>query len=187
MYKDGTYKGLSVRIAIKRIKRMHLRVVADEPNVRLSAPPTVTSDEIFKMIDDNLEWIRQALVKVKTQASICSEAEPPLARQQAVAFAMLVHLKLRYWAGIMKVNYTDVSIRTMKSRWGSCTSNGRICINRRLAHYPEQWLDYVVVHELAHRRHMNHSPEFWAVVEKYCPDWKKIRSAMRGRIADPEE
>ena len=79
----------------------------------------------------------------------------------------------------MGVSYERVSIRAQKTRWGSCSGNGNLSFNWKLSLVPDEILDYVVVHELAHRKEMNHSPRFWAVVEKELPDYRERREKLK--------
>ncbi len=74
---------------------------------------------------------------------------------------------------------TDVRISSAKTRWGSCTSKGSINLNWKLLMYAPETADYVISHELAHLKEMNHSPAFWAVVESYCPKWKEAEAALK--------
>lgn len=75
----------------------------------------------------------------------------------------------------MKLKPKAISFRSQKTRWGSCSSTGRVTFNWRLAIAPPAVIDYVIIHELAHLKHMDHSERFWALVEKYCPEHKKLK------------
>ncbi len=68
-------------------------------------------------------------------------------------------------------NFRKVSIRSQKSRWGSCSSRGTISLNDQLLFFPAQTVRYLMIHELCHTRHMNHSKQFWSLVEACCPDY----------------
>ncbi|MHB1392929.1 MAG: M48 family metallopeptidase [Clostridia bacterium] len=81
--------------------------------------------------------------------------------------------RLKYYCGIIGVKYHRFCIKAQKTRWGSCSSKGNLNFNWRLVMAPEWVLDYVVVHELAHLKHMNHSKEFWDTVAIYIPEYKK--------------
>ena len=72
-----------------------------------------------------------------------------------------------------------VSFRSQKTRWGSCSQEGHVSLNWRLAAAPPECLDYVVVHELCHLKYMNHSQKFWQLVERYSPHWKIYRKWLR--------
>ena len=87
--------------------------------------------------------------------------------------------KTEYYARLMGVTYGRISIREQKTRWGSCSSKGNLNFNWRLILAPEEVLDYVVVHELAHRREMNHSKAFYAVVESMLPDYRRAQKWLR--------
>ena len=84
-----------------------------------------------------------------------------------------------YFAERMGVTYNRITIREQKTRWGSCRSAGNLNFNWKLVLMPSELLDYVVVHELAHRKEMNHSPRFWAVVEKELPDYRERREKLK--------
>lgn len=72
-----------------------------------------------------------------------------------------------------------VSVKKMTASWGRCSSNGSISINSAVVFYPPECIDYVIIHELCHLRHMDHSAAFWELVSRFCPDWKRIRKSMK--------
>lgn len=80
--------------------------------------------------------------------------------------------------------YVNITIREQKTRWGSCSSNGTLSFNWKLMLAPPRVLDYVVVHELCHFKHMNHSKDFWALVESILPDYKEYRSWLKEHGSD---
>ncbi|WND04135.1 SprT family zinc-dependent metalloprotease [Temperatibacter marinus] len=90
---------------------------------------------------------------------------------------------LLYYASVMNLSYRSVSISDTKTRWGSCSVKGDLRFNFRLIMADQTLLDYVVVHELAHRVHMDHSTSFWALVEDFCPDYKTLRRALKDQAA----
>jgi predicted metal-dependent hydrolase len=81
--------------------------------------------------------------------------------------------RLKYYRDIVGVSYNRFCIKAQKTRWGSCSSKGNLNFNWRLIMAPQWVLDYVIVHELSHLRHMNHSKEFWNTVANYMPEYKK--------------
>lgn len=75
--------------------------------------------------------------------------------------------------------YTKITVRDQRTRWGSCSSNGTLSFNYRLVYAPPHVLDYVVVHELCHLTHMDHSKEFWQMVESIMPDYRDCRKWLK--------
>jgi predicted metal-dependent hydrolase len=89
--------------------------------------------------------------------------------------------RLAHYAPLLGVNYTALTLSSAGTRWGSCTVGGSIRLNWRLVHFSLPLIDYVVAHELAHLREMNHSPRFWATVESVYPDYDGAKEALRAR------
>jgi predicted metal-dependent hydrolase len=87
--------------------------------------------------------------------------------------------RTKQFGEVMNISYASITLREQKTRWGSCSSTGALNFNWRLVQYPSAIIDYVIVHELAHRREMNHSHRFWAIVAKYDPDYQSHRQWLR--------
>lgn len=87
--------------------------------------------------------------------------------------------RVGYFHPITGGSYTTITVRDQKSRWGSCSSRGTLSFNYRLIFAPSKVLDYVVVHELCHLTHMNHSEDFWRMVEQIMPDYRLYKQWLR--------
>ena len=87
--------------------------------------------------------------------------------------------KTEYYAKQVGVSYGKITITSAKTRFGSCSSKGNISYSYRLMLYPESAIDYVVVHELAHRKYMNHQKAFYKEIEKVLPDYKKRKMLLK--------
>ena len=87
--------------------------------------------------------------------------------------------KVRFFAEKIGVSYGRITIRSQRTRWGSCSVKGNLNFNCLLMLCPEYVQDYVVIHELCHRKEMNHSAAFWAEVEKHCPDYRIRRKWLK--------
>lgn len=83
------------------------------------------------------------------------------------------------WAKKMDISYGRVTLKKQKTRWGSCSSEGNLNFNWQLVHFEPKIVDYVIIHELAHRIHMNHSAKFWVLVAKYDPHYKQHLSVLK--------
>jgi len=79
-----------------------------------------------------------------------------------------------------EIPYPNLKIRKMKTRWGVCNrKNNNVTLNSELIKYGYDQIDYVIIHELSHFVHFNHSKDFWTLVSKYCPNYKKIRKSLK--------
>ncbi|HAM35788.1 MAG TPA: hypothetical protein DEB40_06380 [Elusimicrobia bacterium] len=87
--------------------------------------------------------------------------------------------RVRHWSGIMGVAPRRVFLKNQRTLWGSCSARGNLNFNRALAEAPPEVMDYVVIHELAHLREMNHSSRFWNIVGQWCPEHKQRRRWLR--------
>ncbi|WP_047392668.1 M48 family metallopeptidase [Chitinibacter sp. ZOR0017] len=87
--------------------------------------------------------------------------------------------RVPFWAARMGLQPQRILLTSARTRWGSCTSQGAIRLNWRLLQAPAAVIDYVIIHELAHLREMNHSAQFWALVAQACPDWRQYRAWLK--------
>jgi predicted metal-dependent hydrolase len=86
---------------------------------------------------------------------------------------------LLIWANRIGVNFKTVKVKKLKAKWGSCSLVGNLVFNSSLAKCPVSIIDYVIIHELCHRKQMNHSKKFWDLVTQFCPDWRTAKKWFR--------
>jgi len=110
-----------------------------------------------------------------TDGAFSPEEVKALARQAAKELPV----RVRKFAPLVGVDYGRITIRSQRTRWGSCSAKGNLNFNCLLMLCPEEVRDYVVIHELCHRKELNHSPRFWAEVEKVCPDYARHRKWLK--------
>ena len=171
---DFTYR-------VKRSARHSVAVQVTAGGEVIVRAPYLTPDwAIRQFVLSKRSWIEKNLAQVRNYQADQPEpfTEEELARLKKAAKADLLP-RVRHYAAIMGLSYGQVSIRAQKTRWGSCSRKGNLNFNCLLELLPEEIRDYVVVHELAHLIEMNHSPRFWAEVEKVLPDYKARRTALR--------
>lgn len=106
------------------------------------------------------------------------ELKAPLASVYKKAGKPYLEQRLNHWSEIMGISYGQLKLNSALRRWGSCTREGNINITWFLLFAPERAIDYVLVHELAHRRQFNHSKAFWALVEQYMPDYRQQKEVL---------
>lgn len=167
-----------MQVTVIRSKRrtVAIQVKADLQLV-VRAPFWTTEKEIDRILKDNAVWIEKHLALAREKAERQKSQEDKKltdAEMQELADRALKYIpgRVAFFAEKVGVSYGRITIRNQKTRWGSCSSKGNLNFNCLLMLAPPEVLDYVVVHELCHRREMNHSKAFWAEVEKILPDYR---------------
>lgn len=167
-----------------RSRRKTIAIQIDrEGQVIVRTPYGITKRQVEEFLDEKKDWIlqtRQRVEKRKTEQIPISEE----VRREGIERAKRIFPeRTAYFAKRMGVDYGRITIREQKTRWGSCSSKGNLNFNWKLVLLDPELLDYVVVHELAHRREMNHSAAFWKVVEAELPDyWERCARLKECRI-----
>lgn len=114
-----------------------------------------------------------------SRSPIQANEDPALVNKHKKYARKIFESRVAYFQQFTGGNYTSITIRDQKTRWGSCSGRGTLSFNWRLILAPPEILDYVVVHELCHLTHMNHSKEFWELVESVIPDYKAKRKWLK--------
>lgn len=154
--------------------------VTRELEVIVRAPQRMPGREVDAVVARYAAWIDAHLAKQR-QAAQRARPEPTQAEAtalQAQARAILPG-RVRHFASLMGVVPTGIKITSARTRFGSCSGRDSLCFSWRLMRYPTEAIDYVVVHELAHIVHKNHSAAFYALVEEHMADWRARRAMLR--------
>ena len=157
-------------------KTLAIQITSDS-RVRVRAPRQMSRAEIESFLTEKESWVLKHLRNMtQTGTSASDPASAPLSdseRRRYIHMAREIFTRqVCFYADRMNVSYGRISIREQKTRWGSCSSKGNLNFNWRLIFAPEEVVDYIVVHELAHRKEMNHSRAFYNVVASVLPDYK---------------
>ena len=149
-----------------------------EVEVRIPAWVTIACAEAF--VRERYDWIvrsrKKMLDRKERQAvhdweKVKEETGPWIKGKGGELFRQ----KVDYWADRLGVTYNRLTLRDTSTRWGSCSAKGNLSFSWKVFVMPERLVDYLIVHELSHRRYMNHSQQFWDMVETYIPERKKIK------------
>ena len=162
-----------------RARRYVIRVRADG-RVRVTIPRGGSKREAQAFAERERQWIaaergRMALEAARPRDLATSHDELEM-RERA---RHELPRRLLELAAIHGLRVSRVSVRNQRWRWGSCSPNGHICLNWRLVRMPPAIRDYVILHELMHLKRMDHSPAFWKLVAKVCPDYQAARKWLR--------
>ena len=173
-----------IRISVIRSARKSLGLEVRDANTVLARIPTRVSDrELKAFVENHRSWIleKTEVMAEREEKRKSTPAPPPelLSKTDRMKIQLKIGKRVRHYCETMGVTVGYVTVKNQKTRWGSCSAKGNVNFNYQLAFLPEELLDYVVIHELAHRHHMDHSRAFWAEVEKYCPDYRERRAALK--------
>jgi predicted metal-dependent hydrolase len=157
----------------RRARRYLLRVDPDG-RVRVTIPRSGSRREAEAFAARHQAWVHTQRARLSTSA--IGDADRPRLRREAAAS---LPTRLLALAAVQGISVAAVSIRDQRTRWGSCSTAGRVCLNWRLVLMPAWVADYVMIHELMHVRRMDHSPRFWALVAAACPEYLKARQWLR--------
>lgn len=174
-----------MKVTVIRSNRKTVAIqVNSDLSVTVRAPRSASEKDIEEILKKKEAWISKHIEKIKeTKERFEAEPTEKLTREKVIALAeealKVIPERVEYFAKVIGVTYGKITIRNQKTRWGSCNSKGNLNFNCLLMLAPPEVLDYVVVHELCHRKQMNHSKAFWLEVEKVLPNYKEVRKWLK--------
>ena len=162
----------------RRARHYILRVMSDG-RLRVTLPWRGSKAEGLRFVHQRHAWIVRERYARSTEAG---RRALPLAEERRLRQQAARDLPARLRALAAEHGYTvgSVTVRAQRTRWGSCSPTGRISLNWRLIQLPPSVSDYILLHELAHLTHLNHSARFWREVERICPWHREARAWLRG-------
>lgn len=174
-----------------RSRRKTLSIeVTPRGELLVRAPLRISNREIRRFVEEKQNWITARLAKLPAVNPLTAEEH----RALILAAKELLPRQVALFAGQMGISYGRITVRSQKKRWGSCTASGNLNFNCLLMLMPPEVRDYVIIHELCHRIQMNHSPAFWAEVQKVLPDYPRCRQwlsdhgdALLARLPDTQK
>lgn len=203
-----TWEGFTVQLTRRRnCRRATLRFHRDTGLFSLSVPTGMTSSQVSALLSRQLPWMQEQAAHTAPRPDYAPGTTHPVLgrtvtlgeggvpagreaflRWRAAQLSALVQQLLPRWAQRMGVAVHALRWRDMRSRWGSCRPDTRdLTLNLRLGAFPPECVELVVVHELCHLRHPDHSPAFYADMTRLLPDWKAREQqlrALQGEIAE---
>jgi hypothetical protein len=153
--------------------------IKNDASLVVSVPWRLSEEIAMKFVREKADWILKKIDHFKNKES----SLPPATRKDYLKHKELAReiakKKLEYFNQFYGFSVGKISIRNQKTRWGSCSKDGNLSFSYRIIYLPEKLSDYIVVHELCHIGQFNHSKNFWALVEKMVPEYKKIRKEIK--------
>ena len=182
---EGETGVIPVEVVYSARRTLGLEVKGDGA-VLARVPGRAPDEAVEQFVRERREWIVEKwfLMRDRRKAEEARgpadyEQDPALERWYREQARKRIGRRVMYFARQMGVTYGRISIRAARTRWGSCSADGNLNFHWKLVLMPPEILDYVVVHELAHRKEMNHSQRFWAEVERILPDYKARRKWLK--------
>ena len=162
-------------------KTMVLEIIKDG-TILVRAPYRMQESEIRRFVQEKSDWIEKHVQRIEERQRTLTPVEGLTMkdiRKLADQASVVIPKRVEYFAEKIPVTYGRITIRNQKTRWGSCSSKGNLNFNCLLMLAPPEVLDYVVVHELCHRKEMNHSERFWREVENILPDYRERKKWLK--------
>ena len=166
-------------IRLVRSKRKTISIEVDRIGlVTVRAPLLISEKRIMEFVEQKKLWIHSAIEKQKNLPSPVTVSKDEKERLRSLA-RLKIPNRVMYWSNLTGLSYSSVRITSAEKRFGSCSAKNALCFSLYLVNYPDDLVDYVIVHELCHTKEHNHSSAFYALVESFLPDWKDRQQRLR--------
>lgn len=159
-------------------------IMHDDGSLEIRCPLKYPKSEIDRFVSDKAGWIERKRLENKHLITVS-----PLNGKDKINAEQVIRNRFEQLLDRLQLpKPTALRIKDQRSRWGSCSSRGRIALNCRCACLPPKLMDYVILHELCHLRHLNHGPDFWSMLETLMPDCRiQAKTLTRYRLCQGDE
>lgn len=161
-------------------KRKTIALEIKDGTVLVRAPKNASKELIAGFVEKNKKWIEKRLQKSKKQADIINSLSKEDIKHLKTLAKDILTKKVEFYESLMGVKAEKITITSARRRFGSCNAKNEICFSFYLMLYPNEAINYVVVHELAHIKHHNHSKEFHQFLQKFYPNEKTAKKLLSG-------
>lgn len=161
---------IQYEIIYSKIKNVYIQI--KEGRVIIKAPKRINKNELEKIIKSKSTWIKNNIEKLnqkQTKKELYTIEE----------FKNIVQKNANYLIKETGLIPNKIRIRDIKYAWGTCSNNKNITISKKLIAYSKQAIKYVILHELCHIKYMNHSKDFWSLVQLYMPEYKEVKKEFK--------
>ncbi len=169
----------NAEVSVIKSKRKTISIQVKPNEVIIRAPIKMKENEIEKFAESKRIWIEKHLQSLSEKQKLFKNIEP-YSDEEIKSFIKKAKAEIpervEFYAEKIGVTYNRITIRCQRTRWGSCSSKGNLNFNCLLILLPDEIIDSVIVHELCHRKQMNHSAKFYAEIEKVFPDYKSCHA-----------
>ena len=184
--KEFLWRGYTVQITKKQIKRTNLRIKPSEPQIiHISIPCQMSYQAALAVLEQPkiLKWVehsQEKLYQLPESAAVQKEKMLENIPAYQERLKKVLPAMFRKWEAALGVKSNKVSIRDTRSQWGSCNpKNGNISISVWLGAFPDECIEYVVVHELSHMLERGHNQKFYGILDHHYPKWRQCRDRLK--------
>ena len=164
-------------IKYSKIKNIYIQI--KNGKITVKAPKRVSKKEIEKIVEQKTEWIQKTIEKENKKQEKENKKQEKEALYTKEKFKEIIEKNANELIQKTGLKPNKITIKQIKYAWGSCSSKKNITLNLELIKYSQQAIRYVILHELCHLKYMNHSKDFWNLVEKYMPNYKEIKKEFK--------
>ena len=167
---------------IIRSNRKTLAIELKQGEMIVRAPYDIDEKVIEQFLQKKKSWIEKHWLLIQQQQKKIEQLSPYTAEEMKELVEKgkeVIPQKVDDYAKIVGVDYGKITIRCQRTRWGSCSNKGNLNFNCLLLLLPDEMMDYVIVHELCHRKEMNHSAQFYGEIEKVLPNYRECQKWLK--------